>query len=389
VERLYVLGVLDQVRYLSTVSGGSILGALLALKWTKLLAPSDDDRLKVFEAEIAAPILRLARSNLRMHVIRNIFRPRSWRRKNADLLADELDRLIFKDSRLTDLPPSSVLRVSFNATSLITGKRFRFSGDSVGDYHMGYCSEFLDKIRIATAVAASAAFPPLFSPLILSVEGPFQRWSFSKPPTLQKMPLPTGGAIALADGGLYDNIGLQAAQQRCGKIIAVDAGLPLESSDGVLGTFSAQLRAIDVMMSQIVSHPIRKFVSDLIEGRAQGVLIRISQTPEYIGAVKVDGVSPLSAKGFDRDVVRALSSLRTDLDAFSELEMEMLRYHGRSSADASLRRFQPGWVSLGAAEVKDAPSLDENAMAILKDGAKRKYPTAMKFLSRDEVQSLR
>jgi len=36
VERLYVLGALDKLAYLTSVSGGSILAGLLAIEWNKL-----------------------------------------------------------------------------------------------------------------------------------------------------------------------------------------------------------------------------------------------------------------------------------------------------------------------------------------------------------------
>ncbi|NVJ09743.1 patatin-like phospholipase family protein [Myxococcus sp. AM001] len=347
-ERLYEMRVLDDVRYLSTVSGGSILGGWLALHWAKLMAAEEPSlRGRLFDVCIAQPIVDLARADIRNRAVRRWLRPKGWGNSGAENVRSILDDLLFKGATLGHLPPEESLRVSLNATNLRNGKRFRFSRASVGDYHGGYTRTRVAGIPLATAVAASAAFPGMFGPLRLQVQGPFKRWTFSEPPVLEDAFDVPDGCVYLMDGGIYDNIGLQAAFQRCGKIIAVDAGQPLDVDFPVSGGPSSMLRAVDIMMSQIVSRPTSKFVRALLANERQGVFIRSSRTAEEIATRPSGTTSALeegSYPGLNKATATALAQLRTDLDSFSPLEIDLLRYHGRTLADASLRRFQPAWV---------------------------------------------
>jgi NTE family protein len=351
VERLYELRILDDVRYLSTVSGGSILGGWLALHWTELMSAPSADRGALFDTRIAQPLIALACADIRNRAIRRWMRPKGWGHSGAENVSSVLDDLLFKGATLGQLPPEGQLRVSLNATNLRNGKRFRFSRGSVGDYHGGYTRTDVAEIPVATAVAASAAFPGMFGPIRLQVQGPFKRWRFSQPLVLEDAPDVPGGCVYLMDGGIYDNIGLQAAFRRCGRIIAVDAGQPLDVDFPVSGGPSSVLRAVDVMMSQIVSRPTSEFVRSLIEKKRQGVFIRSSRTAGEIATVPAESfpaLTPGSYQGLDKTAATALSQLRTDLDSFSALEIDLLRYHGRSLADASLQRFQPAWLQVTA-----------------------------------------
>ena len=347
VERLYALKVLDKVRYLSTVSGGSILGAWLALNWEQLMSAPAPERSAFFEARVAQPLIALARADIRNRAIRRWLRPKGWGHSGAENASTVLDDLLFQGATLGQLPPEQQLRVALNATNLRNGKRFRFSRSSVGDYHGGYTRTGVAGIPVAAAVAASAAFPGLFGPLRLEVQGPFKRWSFGPSPILQDAPDVPGGCVFLMDGGIYDNIGLQAASQRCGQIIAVDAGQPLDVDFPASGGPSSLFRAIDVMMSQIVSRPTSEFVRSLIKKERQGVFIRSARTADEIATVASESSSALtpgSYQGLDKTTAIRLSQLRTDLDGFSGLEIELLRYHGRSLTETSLRRFHPAWL---------------------------------------------
>jgi NTE family protein len=351
VERLYEMRILDDVRYLSTVSGGSILGGWLALHWTELMSAPSSERGALFDARIAQPLIALADADLRNRAIRRWLRPKGWGHSGAENVSGVLDDLLFKGATLGQLPPEGQLRVSLNATNLRNGKRFRFSRHSVGDYHGGYTRTNVADIPVATAVAASAAFPGMFGPIRLQVQGPFKRWRFSQPPVLQDAPEVAGGCVYLMDGGIYDNIGLQAAFRRCGRIIAVDAGQPLNVDFPVSGGPSSVLRAVDVMMSQIVSRPTSEFVRSLVKKERQGVFIRSSRTAGEIATLASESspeLAPGSYQGLEKAAATALSQLRTDLDRFSVLEIELLRYHGRSLADTSLQRFQSGWCRAAA-----------------------------------------
>ena len=111
---------------------------------------------------------------------------------------------------------ASGCRFIFNATNLSTGVRFTLEPDRVGDYVIGYAKtssrrETLPALRLADAVAASAAFPVAFTPLILD--------GYEFPCAGESIP-------HLLDGGAYDNLGLEAVNRLGGNplLIALNAG---------------------------------------------------------------------------------------------------------------------------------------------------------------------
>jgi NTE family protein len=301
-----------------------------------------------------------------------------------------MEEFFFMGARLIDLPERDALRVSINATNLWTGKRFRFSRDSVGDYFSGYCYDGIENIKISTAVAASAAFPPAFTPLVLKVEGNFWKWPFAKDAEPVLVDAAQVRNIVLTDGGVYDNIGLQAARQRCGTIIAVDAGLPLDLSSQTFSYVNAQLRAVDVMMSQITSQCVKSFVSDLLAKSVKGCLVRISQTVKHICTVPVEGLASLSeheTTGLDGETVALLSGLRTDLDGFTDLECQLLRYHGQTTIDSSVRRFLPELANAVPPQLSGPVKLEESQRLELKAGARRKYSKLFSLMSPTTVRT--
>jgi len=136
------------------------------------------------------------------------------------LITEELNRQIFADTRLTDLPEWIVV----NATNLATGKCWKFFSDRAGDYLVG-ATDQTEGIRIAEAVGASAAYPVLTDPY------PFEsRWEYFRSDLLderwQRPPQRRPGDISpwrrkygkaqgpltlsLVDGGVYDNEGLNS-----------------------------------------------------------------------------------------------------------------------------------------------------------------------------------
>jgi NTE family protein len=188
-------GILGQVRYASSVSGGSITNGLLAANYEELesvsFAPEKVDEL------VIAPLIRgISRHSFNGALVRNV--PRiAFGETRTEILSRLLDRRFFKEFELARLSPSC--RFIFNAANLSTGVRFTLERERVGDYVIGYdkTSERKGKrrLRVADAVAASAAFPGAFSPLFLD------GYDF---------PCKPDDEPALVDGGTYDNLGLEA-----------------------------------------------------------------------------------------------------------------------------------------------------------------------------------
>jgi NTE family protein len=109
----------------------------------------------------------------------------------TSLLEAVLDDLLFKRAALNDLPAQPHLVI--NATELRTGSAFRFGTMESGSWRWGKLHH--DKVTVAHAVAASAAYP-LFLP------------AFDETLTFEKDGKLINSRVILTDGGIYDNLGL-------------------------------------------------------------------------------------------------------------------------------------------------------------------------------------
>jgi hypothetical protein len=112
---------------------------------------------------------------------------------------------------------------------------------------------------------------------------------------------------------------------------------------------------------------IGDFLRDVAYETVRGVVVEDSQVASEIARLdlpvrSIDGplqpppARPIDnarfpklegANGYDRTTALKLATLRTDLDAFSELEIDALRTHGRTLVDVNLRRFEPTWIDRG------------------------------------------
>jgi NTE family protein len=379
-ERLHQLGVLQQTTYLSSVSGGSILAAVLARCWPEI-SGHDQVAASNFEALVAKPIVEFVGGHVRDRALRRALLRGNILTGRADALVDVLADLLFGKQTMGELPPAGPT-VALNAASLRTGKRFRFSRLSMGDYHMGYTDEG-QGVAIARAVVASAAFPPIFAPISVDIRGPVYRWSFGEAPVCYAEALPRGATVSLVDGGVYENVGLLAAKQRCGRVIAVDAGYPpnLEMPP-VEGLLATALRSIELLMTQVVSLPVSQFVDELRRGTSLGCFVRISHTVDHLANDRPQEVAPSLSRppALSTRVVGLLARLRTDLNHFSDLEIDLLRYHGASVADVAVRRFQPQLISRAAPDWnKPMPAVSLEDEDRLQVGANRPLASVFRF----------
>ena len=180
---------LKQVRYVSSVSGGSIAAALAATRW--------DETLDVgLDAAVIDPLVHdISTRSLTATIVKNLWRTLGDTSR-TDLLARILDEWWFDGATLEEL--AEPIRWIINATNQNTASRFGFERDRLGDYISGEISTRGLRIGVATAVAASAAVPGLFPPLQLAPDIRFA--------------CPDVGAPRLIDGGTYDNTGLTAIE---------------------------------------------------------------------------------------------------------------------------------------------------------------------------------
>jgi NTE family protein len=138
--------------------------------------------------------------------------------------------------------------------------------------------------------------------------------------------------MVLADGGVYDNMGLEAIWDRCQTVLVCDAGAPFAFEDG-LNTDWAQmvLRVLDVVTDQTRALRRRKLVQDYQNNIRHGAYWGISTA---IGDYKVQ--HPLAV---DNDLTRELRTIRTRLNPFKPYEQGHLINWGYALTDAAIRRY--------------------------------------------------
>jgi NTE family protein len=84
----------------------------------------------------------------------------------ADRVAASYRKHLVGDATLQSLPDEP--RFIINATSVQSGALWRFSKPYMGDYRVGRVMQ--PTLPLATAVAASSAFPPVLSPVTIELD---------------------------------------------------------------------------------------------------------------------------------------------------------------------------------------------------------------------------
>lgn len=109
-------------------------------------------------------------------------------------------------SCISEIPETNP-RWSINATCYETGKNWRFHKKRMGDYVANYVVG--PKYPLADAVAASAAVPGLIGPLKFKASKyTWMKYTNDDRPDTAVQPI--AKTLALWDGGVYDNLGVEA-----------------------------------------------------------------------------------------------------------------------------------------------------------------------------------
>ena len=322
--RLVELGVLTKVGRISSVSGGSIFAGVLAANWKTLAADPGK-----YPDLIVQPLRQFCRRSIDTPAIgEGILVP--WK-SAGDLL--EADYRTLFDTSLDKLPDSPVF--IFNSTNLQTGRDFRFSKPYMGDYRIGLIKD--PTLPLAKVVAASSAFPPFLSPIVIDNPGKF---------------IPVEGAdlngrpeftehLYLSDGGVYDNLGLETIWNRCETVLASDAGAPFGLGDVVETDWVRQtLRALDVATDQSRGLRKRALVADYRSKARKGCYWGID--------TKIAAYELADSLRCDDKIVEPLAGLRTRLNPFSDTEQESLINWGYAVCDAAVRKYAGEIVSAEA-----------------------------------------
>ncbi len=257
--RLNECGLLSRIDRFSSVSGGSISAGFLGLKWAELGLDKKGAVSENFERDYVAPIRKLAGQTIDVPAVLWSI-PRL--RRAGDVVAAAYRRHLFGSATLRDFPEAP--RFVINATNMQSGALWRFSRPYMRDYRVGMIAN--PDVSLAVAVAASSAFPPFLSPVVLRLrDGHFEAGSGTD---LQRPPFTT--RVILGDGGIYDNLGLEAAKQ-CRTILVSDAGGRMAPAPRVSRLWALQgLRVLSLVDNQVRSLRKRHLMDALQRGSHGG-----------------------------------------------------------------------------------------------------------------------
>lgn len=316
--RLADAGLLRQAARISSVSGGSITAGMLARAWNNI----DWDDPRSFEHHVAKPIRQLASRTIDIPaVVLGLLcgaRPGIW-------TARAYRKHLYGQATLQDLPDYP--RFVINATNVENGALWRFSKPYMGDWKTGRTAN--PEVLLAQAVAASAAFPPLLSPVQLRFGGPVIPDRPDAAPV--ELPLRT---INLADGGVYDNLGLETVWKRYRTLFVSDGGGALKQQENPSRFWPLEAyRALNIIMSQVRALRVRQLVASFENDAASDdhrfgtyMGIEATMTQDQAGVLYC---SPA--------VIQAMGATPTALRAMPVLHQEQLVNWGYAICDVRLR----------------------------------------------------
>lgn len=256
--RLYETGILQNIDRFSSVSGGSITAGVLGLAWNRLSAGPPDGAL--FAQEVITPLRDLAGETIDASaVIGGMLLPGAI----SDKVEAVYRKHLFKDATLQDLPDKP--RFVINATNVQSGALWRFSKPYMRDWRVGEVKN--PAIPIARAVAASSAFPPVLSPLVMDLNP--ATFTPGSGVDLQREPYTT--RVVLTDGGVYDNLGLETAWKKYDTVLVSDGGGKMKPEEEPKEDWARHAyRVLDLIDNQVRSLRKRQLIDSYRNGIRKG-----------------------------------------------------------------------------------------------------------------------
>lgn len=389
--RMAEMGMLRHVESISTVSGGSIVGAAYYLLLKGLLESKpdkqirDDDYVRLIE-RLESHFLEAVQKNLRMRTFANPWtnlRMLDVRYSRSDAIGALYEKHIYRPLldtgkeriRMIDLlirpsgaAPSfhpwdsaagnpvrdnKVPVLILNATSLNSGHNWVFTATHMGEvpprnlnfrdidkkdrYRRVRYDEITSRDKyflLGNAVAASAGVPGLFPPMAVSR-------------------LYRDRRVQLVDGGVYDNQGIAGLLDPdclCTDFVVSDASGQSEATDkpktdivsvltassGILG---GRVRE-EAVNSLELTQPGRTAYFHLTRGLfAKDIEFNEHGRSSGPGAKMGDGIVGSDTDfGVDQEAQRLLAHVRTDLDSFTDVEAGCLEADGYQMSGSRLLR---------------------------------------------------
>ena len=326
-RRLNEIGLLTQVDTISSVSGGSILAAFLAVKlpWP-LTTPLSEQQ---FNQRLALPVRSLARQDIRTPaILKGALRAVTFGlagRSAVQALADRLEQEL-GGVHLTDLPERPDFIVC--ATDLAFGVLWTFRRSRMGSYRAGYVKT--PAFSLPLAVAASACFPPVFGPLHPHLNpDELKQGSSARHPDWARLVR----RLTLSDGGIYANDASEPVWKNHATVLVSDGGGSLdfaEDREGPLRLARLLSRYVQIVDAQARNLRKRMLIGAYQSGTLHGAYWSVAGSPAQYQP---------DAPGYSPVLAQRIRKVRTDLDAFSDAEIAILENHGYFLADAAIRKY--------------------------------------------------
>lgn len=364
-RRLDELGILGTVRTVTGVSGGSLAATMLLhpqLRWPQDGAPGH--RVGGFEELVAQPLRELAATNIRTPAVLWRLRPDRWFLGDGGTrgLAAAMRRAVpWWSTPLRDIGTRGPA-VIVVATEVGYGLDWHFCDPTavtphgrVGDYRLGY-AEPPSWLTLADCAATSCSVPPVFAPRIL--DGDVLGLEGGTPgPEPAEVRAAIRREIKLTDGGVYDNLGLEPVWKDHATVLVSDGG--------------------PVFRTRTTRSVIGRVIETIALAADSSTSVRLRWLHSLMEADDVHGATwALDTVVADHgpSVRSALARVRTDLDAFTAGERQVLERHGYLVADAMVREHAPESVVVDAplAPPYDAVASDTAALAALDGSSRRK-----------------
>lgn len=355
--RLAESSLLEDVSFLSTVSGGSLCTGLVFgindLRW-----PSS--------AEFKARVLPRAQQLIttqdlqRSLILRALRSPWDIFSTRADDLSAIMQKTWGIHASLRDLPAQP--RWFINATCCETGKNWRFERFRMGDYLFGYSYD--TDLPLADALAASAGFPGLIGPLVFDPRGrkwfKYQKGSSTEARELaapedhlkrKTVPVePEFAPVHLWDGGVYDNHGLEGLHdfitgwRKDVAFFIISDGAGRGRPEKYRRGANALMRiATGILMDQVRSLRARAVIERMLNHQDQGSFLQIGNTCSYVlaAAGRKDEISRLAPGCLSDEAASMADTMPTVIRRLTETEYRRLFRHGFEVADYTLYAYHP------------------------------------------------
>ena len=378
--RLAEMDALRSVEALSTVSGGSILGAHYYLEVQNLLQTKADNEITREDyigivRRVQEKFLKGVQSNIKMQTFASlkdnwdfIFGKNDYSRSHRlgefyesriyQGVADDhgnnkpriMPELLIKPRDASDAEPfkpkfsnwkrrAKVPILILNSSCLNSGHNWQFTANSMGEppshingeidinrryrrmYYPDAPTDELKNYRLGYAVAASACVPGMFEPI--TITGLYE-----------------DRTVRLVDGGVHDNQGVAGLlSEGCTRILCSDAcgqmGDILNPSDTPSGVL---LRTTSILQDRVREAEYQDLRSRLDSRALEGLFF--VHTRKELEAQPLDWINcqdpqipaqtkgDLTSYGIDRELQEKIAAMRTDLDAFTEVEVYALIVSG-------------------------------------------------------------